>query len=61
MLAAARNTGTAVVSRFCNGVGQTQREPGTGAGLAPGLDVTPEQPRILAGDRKTETAARPRP
>jgi hypothetical protein len=27
MLAATRNTGTAVVSRFCNGVGQTQREP----------------------------------
>jgi hypothetical protein len=27
MLAAARNTGTPVVSRFCNVVGQTQREP----------------------------------
>jgi hypothetical protein len=60
MLGVGRNTGTPRASRFRNSVGQSEREPGTRPGLAPDLDVTAEQPRVLASDREPEAAAGPR-
>src|SRR5687768_1280329 len=59
MLTLARNTGTPRVSRLGNRsiVGQEEREPRAGAGLASGLEVATQQERVLARDRETETAA----
>jgi hypothetical protein len=61
MLEGACNTGTPLVSRFGNSVrGQSQREAGSGARLAPCVHVPAEQPSVLAGDRQAEPAPRAR-
>ena len=59
MLSVDGNTGTPRVSRFGNRsiVRQAEREPRTGAGFAPSLEIATQQQRVLARDREAQTAA----